>query len=60
MIRSFPPHPNPLPQGRGKAIHPPAELRGILALFDKGFKDSRGEAVIIILSFLEEREHYEL
>jgi len=47
MIRSFPPHPNPLPclrrsgfaqagpRGEGRPFIPPAELRGILAYFDK-------------------------
>ncbi|OGP88916.1 MAG: hypothetical protein A2157_01360 [Deltaproteobacteria bacterium RBG_16_47_11] len=29
MIRSFPPHPNPLPQGRGEAIHPPSRAVGV-------------------------------
>jgi len=48
MIRSFPPHPNPLPcllrsgfaqagpRGEGRPFIPPAELGGILAYFDKG------------------------
>ena len=47
MIRSFPPHPNPLPclrrsgfaqaglRGEGRPFIPPAELGGILAYFDK-------------------------
>jgi len=47
MIRSFPPHPTPLPclrrsgfaqagpRGEGRPFIPPAELRGILAYFDK-------------------------
>jgi len=47
MIRSFPPHPNPLPclrrsgfaqagpKGEGRPFIPPAELGGILAYFDK-------------------------
>jgi len=35
MIRSFPPHPNPLPPGERPFI-PSAELGGILAHFDKG------------------------
>jgi hypothetical protein len=25
MIRSFPPHPNPLPPGEREAIHPPSK-----------------------------------
>jgi len=49
MIRSFPPHPNPLPclrrsgfaqagpRGEGRSFIPPAELGGILAYFDKIF-----------------------
>jgi hypothetical protein len=36
MIRSFPPHPNPLPPGeRVRPFIPPAELGGILKYFDK-------------------------
>jgi len=36
MIRSFPPHPNPLPPGgEGRPFIPPAELGGILEYFDK-------------------------
>ena len=46
MIRSFPPHPNPLPprargpsglaaRGEGRPFIPPAELGGILEYFDK-------------------------
>ena len=47
MIRSFPPHPNPLPclrrsgfaqagpRGEGRPFIPPAEMGGILAYFDK-------------------------
>jgi len=61
MIRSFPPHPNPLPclrrsgfaqagpRGEGRPFIPPAELRGILAYFDK---DQRKKHVQIT-SFLQ-------
>jgi hypothetical protein len=36
MIRSFPPHPNPLPpRGEGRPFILPAELGGILAYFYK-------------------------
>jgi len=47
MIRSFPPHPDPLPclrrsgfaqagpRGEGRPFIPPAKLGGILAYFDK-------------------------
>jgi len=35
MIRSFPPHPNPLPSRERGAIHPPSRAGGILAYFYK-------------------------
>jgi len=55
MIRSFPPHPNPLPclrrsgfaqagpRGEGRPFIPPAELGGILAYFDKLRGKQRGQ-----------------
>jgi len=62
MIRSFPPHPNPLPclrrsgfaqagpRGEGRPFIPPAELGGIVAYFDKLYK--------LLSIFLKSQEKY--
>jgi len=61
MIRSFPPHPNPLPclrrsgyaqagpRGEERPFIPPAELGGILAYFDK-------DGALLVLSLVTLKE----
>jgi hypothetical protein len=56
MIRSYPPHPNPLPPGEREAIHPPNRTGSILGHFDKITKNephhSSGRGLVWLSLFL--------